>query len=49
MKLLVAPVALVAYALWFWPRSLVEASAARRRLRAGKVRTLSLHPNVRSW
>lgn len=49
MKILVAPVALVAYAVWILPRSLVEAAAAKRRLRAGKVHTLSLHPHVRSW
>lgn len=38
MKILLTPIALVAYAVWLWPKSLIEASAARRRLRAGKVR-----------
>lgn len=49
MKLLLAPVVLVAYAVWVLPRSLLEAAAAKRRLRAGKVRTLSLLPHVRPW
>ncbi len=38
MKILLAPIALVAYAVWLWPKSLVTAGAARRRLRAGRVR-----------
>jgi hypothetical protein len=43
IKIALFPIAIAAYLMWEWPRAVVQASRARRRLRMGVPKVLALH------
>jgi hypothetical protein len=43
IKVALFPIAIVAYAVFGWPRAIVQAERARRRLRQGVPKLVAIH------